>query len=226
MMAGWAFSVRVRSLSGPSHISLDSFCDSASSTSWKTSRAGAKASASALPMPTVWLPCPGKRNARVIVRRDKSRGRSQVKRRLNDSICLPVLSIRLLGSRAIADAIENAPPLDWSAHRSDAPWRRRARSHCSAALTSARADRLAAAGQARRRHNKASPDGCHRPSHRCRSRRSSRRSRQNIRRLAWPQHETKILHRIVVADDQIAAVPQRDDGGFVLFAGVADLRPA
>ena len=33
MMAGWAFSVSVRSLSGPSNISLDRFCFRASSTS-------------------------------------------------------------------------------------------------------------------------------------------------------------------------------------------------
>ncbi len=68
MIAGWAFSVRTRSLSGPSHISFDSFWFSASSTSWKTARAGAKASASALPMPTAWEPCPGKMNARVMAR--------------------------------------------------------------------------------------------------------------------------------------------------------------
>src|SRR6202042_2015061 len=79
--AGWAFSVRVRSDSGPSHISFDSFWDSASSTSWNTSRAGAKASARSLPMPTFWLPCPGKRNARVIAGRDKSRGLAGVKLR-------------------------------------------------------------------------------------------------------------------------------------------------
>src|ERR1700748_3816469 len=79
MMAGWAFSVRVRSASGPSHISLESFWESASSTSWNTSRAGAKASARSLPMPTFWLPCPGKRNARVITGRDKSIGLAGVK---------------------------------------------------------------------------------------------------------------------------------------------------
>src|SRR5271163_1827889 len=66
MIAGWAFSVRTKSLSGPSHISRESFCCSASSTSSKTSRALANASASALPMPTAWLPCPGKMKARAI----------------------------------------------------------------------------------------------------------------------------------------------------------------
>ena len=54
--AGWAFSVRVSWSSGPSRIRTDSFCPSASSTSAKTSRALAKASASAVPMPTDWLP--------------------------------------------------------------------------------------------------------------------------------------------------------------------------
>src|SRR5215467_8945103 len=63
MIAGCAFSVRKRSDSGPSHISLDSRWESTSSTSSKVSRAGAKASAKALPMPTLWLPCPGKMKA-------------------------------------------------------------------------------------------------------------------------------------------------------------------
>src|SRR6185437_3619974 len=47
----------------------------ASSISSKVSRAGAKASASALPMPTAWLPCPGKMNARVMCCRLASGGR-------------------------------------------------------------------------------------------------------------------------------------------------------
>ena len=64
--AGWAFSVRVRSRSGPSNISRESFCSSASSTSSKTSRAAAKASASSRPMPTAWEPWPGKTKARVM----------------------------------------------------------------------------------------------------------------------------------------------------------------
>ena len=50
--AGWAFSVRVNWSSGPSRISTDSFCFSASSTSWNTARAGAKAAARSAPMPT------------------------------------------------------------------------------------------------------------------------------------------------------------------------------
>ena len=41
--AGWAFSVRISSDSGPSRISFERFCFSASSTSWNTSRAVAKA---------------------------------------------------------------------------------------------------------------------------------------------------------------------------------------
>ena len=50
--AGCVFSVSVSSLSGPSHMSFDSRWFSASSTSSKTSRAAANASAKALPMPT------------------------------------------------------------------------------------------------------------------------------------------------------------------------------
>ena len=44
-----------------------SFSPSAASTSSNTWRAGAKVSASALPMPTAWLPWPGKTKAIVIV---------------------------------------------------------------------------------------------------------------------------------------------------------------
>ena len=56
MIAGCAFSVSLRSSSGPSRISRNRFCPSASSTSAKTSRAARLASASAAPMPTDWLP--------------------------------------------------------------------------------------------------------------------------------------------------------------------------
>ncbi len=41
----------------------DSFSPSAASTSSNTARAAGNASASALPMPTAWLPCPGNTNA-------------------------------------------------------------------------------------------------------------------------------------------------------------------
>ena len=63
MSAGCAFSVSVSCSAGPSHMTAVSFSPSAASTSSKTSRAGAKASAKAFPMPTVWLPWPGKMNA-------------------------------------------------------------------------------------------------------------------------------------------------------------------
>ena len=56
MSAGWAFSVSVRSASGPSHINLESGCPRASSTSEKTDWAAGKALASSAPMPTAWLP--------------------------------------------------------------------------------------------------------------------------------------------------------------------------
>ncbi len=65
MIAGWAFSVSVSSASGPSLIMRNRFCPSASSTSPKISRATGEAAASAAPMPTAWLPCPGKMNARM-----------------------------------------------------------------------------------------------------------------------------------------------------------------
>ncbi len=64
--AGWAFSVSVSSASGPSHMSCERFWPSASSTSANTARAAGTASASALPMPTAWLPCPGNVNAIAI----------------------------------------------------------------------------------------------------------------------------------------------------------------
>ena len=64
--AGCAFSVSVSSLSGPSNISRERCCDSASSTSSKSWRAAGKASASAWPMPGVCDPCPGKTKARFM----------------------------------------------------------------------------------------------------------------------------------------------------------------
>ena len=69
MSAGWAFAVSVSSSAGPSHITVESFWESAASTSSNTARARGKASARALPMPTAWLPCPGNTNARVIAPR-------------------------------------------------------------------------------------------------------------------------------------------------------------
>ena len=60
---GCAFSVRVSVSKGPSHRIFESFSPSAASTSAKTARDDANASASALPMPTAWLPWPGKMNA-------------------------------------------------------------------------------------------------------------------------------------------------------------------
>src|SRR5262245_30351334 len=64
--AGWAFSVSCRVSAGPSQIVAVSFSPSAASTSSNTAFAAGKASASALPMPTPWEPCPGKVNAAVI----------------------------------------------------------------------------------------------------------------------------------------------------------------
>src|SRR5215472_1766744 len=64
--AGWAFSVRVSSFSGPSNIKCDKFCASASSTSANSRRAGPNAAARAPPMPTACEPCPGNTNARFI----------------------------------------------------------------------------------------------------------------------------------------------------------------
>ena len=64
--AGWVLAVRVSSSAGPSHMRAESFWDRASSTSSNTALACGKASARALPMPTAWLPWPGKMNARFI----------------------------------------------------------------------------------------------------------------------------------------------------------------
>src|SRR5215469_6273723 len=64
--AGWAFSVRVSSFSGPSNIKCDRFCASASSTSANSRRADPNAAARAPPMPTACEPCPGNTNARFI----------------------------------------------------------------------------------------------------------------------------------------------------------------
>ena len=64
--AGCAFSVSVSLSAGPSHMIAESFSPSAASTSSNTARACGKASASALPMPTAWLPWPGNTKAVVI----------------------------------------------------------------------------------------------------------------------------------------------------------------
>ena len=66
--AGWALAVSVNSSCGPSHISLLSFWPRASSTSWRTWRAEGKASARSRPMPTAWLPWPGKTKAKAMIR--------------------------------------------------------------------------------------------------------------------------------------------------------------
>ena len=66
MSAGWAFSVRVSSSSGPSNMRRARFCLSTSSTSSKTRRAGANASARSRPMPTAWAAWPGNTNARAM----------------------------------------------------------------------------------------------------------------------------------------------------------------
>jgi len=61
--AGWVFSVRMSSSPGPSNIRRESFCFRVSSTSSNTSRAAEKAPARSRPMPTAWLPWPGKMKA-------------------------------------------------------------------------------------------------------------------------------------------------------------------
>ena len=64
--AGWAFSVSVKISPGPDHMISESFCPRAASTSSNTARAAGNASANVLPIPTAWLPCPGKINARAM----------------------------------------------------------------------------------------------------------------------------------------------------------------
>ncbi len=66
IIAGWAFSVFVSSSISPSHIILVRFCPRDSLTSSYTSLEAAKLSANAFPIPTNWLPCPGKTNKFVI----------------------------------------------------------------------------------------------------------------------------------------------------------------
>src|SRR5262249_7970407 len=68
--AGCAFSVRVRSPSGPSNIKSDSLWDNASSISSNSRRADGNAVARSRPIPTVCEPCPGNTNARFIRKHD------------------------------------------------------------------------------------------------------------------------------------------------------------
>ena len=68
MIAGWAFSVRVSSSCGPFGHQPEQLLAAAPRPPPRTgARATLLASASALPMPTDWLPCPGKMNARIDV---------------------------------------------------------------------------------------------------------------------------------------------------------------
>ena len=60
MSAGWALAVRVSASMGPSHITCVRLSLRAASTSSNTALAAGKLSASALPIPTAWLPWPGK----------------------------------------------------------------------------------------------------------------------------------------------------------------------
>jgi hypothetical protein len=54
--AGWAWTVSLRLVSGPSKQSLDSAKPSTRSASSNVSRARAELSASSRPMPTIWEP--------------------------------------------------------------------------------------------------------------------------------------------------------------------------
>ncbi len=54
--AGWAFSVRLRSSSGPSHANREIGSPSASSAAANTAAAAGEVSARARPIPTDWLP--------------------------------------------------------------------------------------------------------------------------------------------------------------------------
>ncbi len=62
-MAGWVLAVSFSASSGPSKHSEDSFSPSASSADSNTARASGNFSSRSFPMPTFWLPCPGKTNA-------------------------------------------------------------------------------------------------------------------------------------------------------------------
>ena len=79
MIAGWAFSVRVRSVFRAFPHQPRQFLRQRVVDFLEHFARGRESSARSLPMPTAWLPCPGKRNARVIAGRDKSRGLARVK---------------------------------------------------------------------------------------------------------------------------------------------------
>ena len=66
--AGCAFCVSCSVSAGPSQMIVVNFSPNAESTSSNTARAAGNCSASALPMPTAWDPCPGKVNAAVMFR--------------------------------------------------------------------------------------------------------------------------------------------------------------
>ena len=80
--AGCAFSVRLRSSSGPSHASRVIGSPSASSAAANTAAASGEDLARARPMPTDWLPCPGNTKAIWLIARQRRRDRRLAARQL------------------------------------------------------------------------------------------------------------------------------------------------
>src|SRR4051812_1820097 len=66
-MAGWVMSVEVSLSSGPLKRMLPRSKPSTELARSSRARAGAEASASFLPMPTYWDPCPGKSRMRLLI---------------------------------------------------------------------------------------------------------------------------------------------------------------
>ena len=92
--AGWAFSVRLSSSSGPSQASRVMGSPRASSAAANTAAAAGEASARARPIPTDWLPWPGNTNAIWLICAKRTAGAvrgAQVHARLQESADGPTL---------------------------------------------------------------------------------------------------------------------------------------
>ena len=117
--AGWAFSVRLRSSSGPSQARRVIGSPSAASAAANTAAAAGEDSARARPMPTNWLPWPGNTSANL----------AHLAQRSRSGFARPPDRCTLagIGGRSYARSGEDRPVTDIDeAHRPSAP-RRRAR---------------------------------------------------------------------------------------------------
>ncbi len=119
--AGWAFSVRLRSSSGPSHASRVMGSPRASSAAANTAAAAGEASARVRPIPTDWLPWPGNTSAIWLISAEayepeRVRG-GQVHARLQELADGPTLDRERI--RPVTDTDQPAPTV--TAHRDLAP---------------------------------------------------------------------------------------------------------